>query len=147
MSTMKQLIKKYNKLVNEHFKKCPNTKTIKKPFPSIEIGLSRIYGLEERIKQLNKPKSPAPILTFKDLIPKGKQGPIQNINTIVTRKEAIQNCFVLYWNGNPCEHGHLSVRYTKSGHCKKCYQMFRKGSMQQTNMCCDKLVEIKDETK
>jgi hypothetical protein len=50
--------------------------------------------------------------------------PIQHEESI-SRKEALEKGYKMYWNGTPCSNGHISVRYTSSGFCKKCYQLFR----------------------
>lgn len=52
------------------------------------------------------------------------EAPIQT-EEICTREKAKEKGYKFYWNGIPCERGHASVRSTFSGHCKKCYQLFR----------------------
>lgn len=43
----------------------------------------------------------------------------------VSRREALDKGYKVYWNGVPCEHGHISVRYTFSGRCRECYKQWR----------------------
>ena len=51
--------------------------------------------------------------------------PQQLETAIVSRRTAIEAGFKMYWNGKPCRYGHVSVRYTYTGKCKRCVQMFR----------------------
>lgn len=37
-----------------------------------------------------------------------------------TRKEAFDLGLTVYFNGIPCPHGHMTVRYAKSGDCREC---------------------------
>ena len=64
---------------------------------------------------------------------------VQNTDTI-TRSEAIILGTILYWNGIPCERGHVSPRYTKSGHCKECYRLFRAEEIDQKDISKDFVV-------
>ena len=42
-----------------------------------------------------------------------------------TRLKAIEAKYKMYWNGKPCKYGHVSVRYSYTGKCKKCIQLWR----------------------
>ena len=76
----------------------------------------------------------------KTLIPtRGDISNFQDATETITRTEAILRGYVLYWTGTPCERGHHSPRYTKSGHCKKCYQMFRAEEIDQKDISKDPL--------
>lgn len=39
---------------------------------------------------------------------------------VVSRKEAKVRGAVRYFTGNPCKHGHVTVRYTSTGQCAAC---------------------------
>ena len=65
-------------------------------------------------------KGPAP----SDLMP-NKSAPVQEVDTIVTKLEAQELGYILYWNGKACRNNHISVRYAKNGVCKECYRLFR----------------------
>jgi len=70
------------------------------------------------------------------------------LNTeVISRHEALKRGLVLYWNGIPCDKGHVSPRYAKSGHCKKCYQMFRGEEIDQKQISKDKLPKHEREVK
>jgi hypothetical protein len=45
---------------------------------------------------------------------------MSKFETTWTREEARQGGNYRYWDGVPCEHGHTSGRYTKSGECVGC---------------------------
>lgn len=60
-----------------------------------------------------------------DLIARGVEN-FQLVSSIVSRQEALDEGYSLYWNGEACEHGHISPRYAVDGKCKTCYQEYRK---------------------
>lgn len=70
---------------------------------------------------------------------RGGTGVIQDVAKPCTRKEALCEGYVLYWNGKPCKNGHVAPRYTKTGHCKRCYQLFRGEEIDQCQICKDPL--------
>ena len=78
----------------------------------------------------------------KDMTPRRGSQKVQDKDKILTREEAISEGLVLYWNGQNCERGHCSPRYTKSGHCKECYRLFRAEEIQQTEISKDKLKKV-----
>lgn len=48
---------------------------------------------------------------------------------VITRKEAIENGYSVYFTGIPCKYGHVAQRYTRNCDCvvcnkNKCYQNF-----------------------
>lgn len=65
-----------------------------------------------------------------------KEAPIQVEDTI-SRRKALDKGYKMYWNGVPCEHGHISVRYSFSGRCKKCYQLWRAEEMSYSDISKD----------
>lgn len=77
------------------------------------------------------------------LVPRRGSYSIIQDEDIVTRAEAILQGLVLYWNGKKCERGHESPRYTKTGHCKKCYQEFRAEEIDQKFISKDPLPKRK----
>jgi len=40
--------------------------------------------------------------------------------SIMTRGEALANGLVHYFTANPCKHGHIAIRYAKTGQCSEC---------------------------
>jgi hypothetical protein len=133
---MKEVVREYNSLVSIYFSNDKDHLPVKS-FPSMEIALAALNELKAEI--FVPP-------TQSDLTPINKgtnHVNVQPADTLCTRAEAVENGYILYWTGNPCSHGHWSVRYTKSGHCKKCYQLFRAESMQQCDICKDRLTERK----
>lgn len=63
--------------------------------------------------------------TQNELIARGVEN-FQLVSSIVSREEALAEGYSLYWNGEACEHGHVSPRYAVDGKCKICYQEYRK---------------------
>ena len=125
MATMQELVDAYNKLSSKKVK----------TFKNIAQG-------EERVSELYS-KFP-PEKSFKAVRIGGQ---VQEFGTVCTRKEAIENGYVLYWNGRECDNGHVSVRYSKSGHCKKCYQLFRAEEIPQSEISKDNLKEKTNDIK
>ena len=123
MATMQELVNAYNKLSSKKIKKFKNT----------------AEG-EERVSKLYSKFPPEKHFTA---IRVG--GQVQEFGSVCTRKEAIENGYVLYWNGSECANGHVSVRYSKSGHCKKCYQLFRAEEILQSEISKDRLKEKTDD--
>jgi hypothetical protein len=39
---------------------------------------------------------------------------------IMTRGEALAQNIVYYFTANPCKHGHIAIRYAKTGQCSEC---------------------------
>ncbi len=136
MPTMKELVNEYNSLV-ENNDLGPNFKAVKK-FPTISKGEHRLKLLKEVIEF----KKACP--TVKEMTPRGKNKNVQDPSKSMSRTEAIEKSFILYWNGLPCSHGHVSPRYSKSGVCKKCYQMFRSEELSQSDMCKENIKKDKD---
>ncbi len=97
-------------------------------------GISLVKGLKQRIEAAKT------IPTKDDLTPKRGLMAVQ-LPLTLTRQEALEEGLVLYWNGSPCSREHVSVRYTQSGWCKKCYQLFRGEEIDQTEICKEKLPE------
>jgi len=127
MKTMRQLVDEYNKLILTYF---PERQQIKK-FKSVAYGV-------ERLKKLNTEINNLPIMpSSEDLTPtRGNKDVIQTTPTL-DRTSANKMGIVLYWTGTPCERGHYSPRYTKSGHCKQCYQLFRAEEISQKEISKD----------
>jgi hypothetical protein len=48
------------------------------------------------------------------------------IMNIISRKEAIEANLVFYLTGLSCKNGHSSKRYTSSGHCVECRNVYNK---------------------
>lgn len=46
--------------------------------------------------------------------------PLQPVQEIVTRCEAIERGLVKYFTGEQCKHGHTALRYTLNGTCVDC---------------------------
>jgi hypothetical protein len=40
--------------------------------------------------------------------------------TIITRKDALAQGLTHYFTGNACKHGHIAIRYAKTGQCSEC---------------------------
>lgn len=59
--------------------------------------------------------------TISDMTSRVKS-PTQGKDEILTRQEALDGGYILYWNGKGCPNGHYSVRYARDGSCKECYQ-------------------------
>lgn len=128
--TMKQIVTEYNNMA-ETF----GFKSVKK-FSTIAKGLERLRTRQDEF--VNK-EDLSKGLTKNDLTPRSKEVAVQDPKTPVTRREAYESNFTLYWNGAPCSNGHISPRYTKSGRCKKCYQLFRANELKFTDTCVEKL--------
>ena len=127
---MKELVAEYNQLLLKHFS---DDIPIKK-FRSIQKGTEELKILKKKIKDAQKIRPEE-----KEFIPKrGDKTKIQKTDTM-TRAEAIKGGYTLYWNGIPCDNGHVSPRYAKSGHCKKCYQLFRGEEISQSEISKDRL--------
>jgi len=45
---------------------------------------------------------------------------------IITREEALKRGLTRYFTGEPCKHGHMAERYTKSSNCVVCRSQTRK---------------------
>lgn len=128
--TMKQIVAEYNSLVND------DESVIK--FTAKAIGEKAIAAL--------KVKGPDAIdtsITLKDMTSRSRNAPVQDPLYPVTRIEALKQGYILYWNGSQCMSGHEAPRYTKTGVCKKCYQMFRGEEISQSEMDKDKLTKKK----
>ena len=74
-----------------------------------------------------------------DLIPRKKNARFQDLkkNPTITRKDAMNKNFILYWNGEACEHGHFSPRYVRDGVCKECYAEYLAGILSSKEMSRD----------
>lgn len=46
---------------------------------------------------------------------------VQPFGSVIERMGALENGYLLYWNGRVCKNGHVSMRYSRDGICKKCY--------------------------
>ena len=46
---------------------------------------------------------------------------VQPFGSVIERMRALENGYLLYWNGRVCKNGHTSMRYSRDGICKKCY--------------------------
>lgn len=144
MPTMKELVKEYNGLleVNTDIKIKPVSK-----FPTIAKGEHRLKLLKESIKLKRvetKPKTDTAHPTLKNMIPKGGSDNVQDPSKPISREEAIEKSYILYWNGELCSNGHMSPRYSKTGVCKKCYQLFRAAEYSQSKICKDRIIKKKD---
>lgn len=70
--------------------------------------------------------------TQNDLTPRKKAQHIQPSDKVYTLFQARKLGTILYWNGKTCQNNHNSVRYTRDGVCKECYQdKIKRGSTAQ----------------
>ena len=46
---------------------------------------------------------------------------VQPFGSVIERMGALENGYLLYWNGRVCKNGHVSMRYSRDGICKKCH--------------------------
>lgn len=145
--SMTELVSTYNGLVKTH--KIEGFNAIKK-FSTKKLGIERIEKIKNKIpKSINKVPENSPfkkVITEKMLTPvrMRKGATVQSVDELVTRAEAIERKIQLYWNGTPCERDHVSPRYTVSGECKKCYQMFRAEEISQSEISKDPLAKRKE---
>ncbi len=128
MSKSKELVNEFNELVRQWNDLVGDVvvkraKEIKK-FSTIAKGKERIAKLKKDIKELQLSIEHPHKKEFVSI--REKEAPMQNPKIPTTRRLAMEKGYKMYWNGTPCEHGHVSVRYTLTGVCKKCYQLFRK---------------------
>jgi hypothetical protein len=65
----------------------------------------------------------------------------------VSRRKALEKGYKVYWNGVPCEHGHISVRYTSSGRCRECYKQWRSEEIEYYEISKDPLKTRKTKKK
>jgi hypothetical protein len=65
----------------------------------------------------------------------------------VSRRKALEKGYKMYWNGTPCEHGHVSVRYSFSGRCRECYRLWRAEEILYSEISKDPLKTRKTKKK
>ncbi len=129
MSKMKQLVETYNAMVKDLDSE--KFKPVKK-FSTIKSGEQRIAKIKGNIK-VEKPKP----TNFTNI--RHKSAPLQDPDIPTTRREALRKGYKMYWTGSACKYGHISVRYTVSGQCKKCYQNFRQDEIDYSEIDNDSL--------
>jgi len=130
--TMKEVVAEYNRLAPA------NGLPEKTRFKSIVIGENAILDLKQPV-----PESLDTSLTTKDMTSRIRSAPVQDPVYPCTRVDAIRKGYVLYWTGKQCSSGHEAPRYTKTGACRKCYQMFRSEEISQSEIDKDKFARKK----
>ena len=123
----KELVAQYNEIATEL-----DRPSIKK-FSTLAIGRKRVSeisqdwaeSIENDAHSTNALNEHELALLNSELKPRRPCTLIQTADFSMNLAEAREAGYILYWNGERCEHGHASPRYSSDGKCKVCYREYK----------------------